>query len=333
MGRLSGSKGEPDPDANRSGLQHDNSSLWAVTTYFNPSGYHNRLRNYRAFRQHLPIPLLTITLEFGQPELQEDDADIMVGCTEGDVLWQKERLFNIARGHLPPGCDKVVWVDCDVVFPAADWAVKVSAALDRAPVVQPFAWVQRCRLEELSEVLRNPPADPADSVELGAAYLRSQGLSTAQTRGEDTVAGAPLTSAGIAWATRRSLIDEVGFFDAMIIGGGDSAFYSGVSGDPGAFMSRQRSPAVIECWKEWARRAQACSGGQVGYVDNWVIDLWHGQHANRNYENRWNILRNHDFDPRTDLRLSEQGTWLWASDKPAMHKALRDYFQDRREDG
>ena len=36
--------------------------MWAVTTFFTPAGYRNRLRNFRVFRQHLPIPLLAVEL-------------------------------------------------------------------------------------------------------------------------------------------------------------------------------------------------------------------------------------------------------------------------------
>ena len=97
--------------------------LWAITSYFNPVGYASRLRNYRIFRANLAPPLAAVELSLnGQFELRRDDAEIVVQIAGGDVLWQKERLLNVALGRLPADCDQVAWLDCDVIFAAQDWA-------------------------------------------------------------------------------------------------------------------------------------------------------------------------------------------------------------------
>src|SRR5215204_6644330 len=96
---------------------HPAQPLWAITSYFNPMRYGRRLANYRLFREHLKVPLLTVELSFGAEdfELREGEADILVQLRGQDILWQKERLLNVALGELPSGCTKVVWLDCDVV--------------------------------------------------------------------------------------------------------------------------------------------------------------------------------------------------------------------------
>ena len=38
--------------------------LWAITCYFNPTGYRRRLQNYRAFRERLNVPLVTVEQSF-----------------------------------------------------------------------------------------------------------------------------------------------------------------------------------------------------------------------------------------------------------------------------
>src|SRR5262245_59277853 len=99
--------------------------LWAISSYYNPQGYWRRQQNYRLFRQHLTVPLLTVELTFdGRFELSGDDADLMVRCTGGDVMWQKERLLNIALARLPTNCEHVAWIDCDVVFERKNWAAE-----------------------------------------------------------------------------------------------------------------------------------------------------------------------------------------------------------------
>src|SRR5690349_10101249 len=84
------------------------SRLWAITSYFNPLDYRRRRQNYRAFRERLPLPLLTVELAYRSPELAAGDADLLVQLRGRDVMWQKERLLNIAVARLPPECDRVV---------------------------------------------------------------------------------------------------------------------------------------------------------------------------------------------------------------------------------
>ena len=101
--------------------------LWAITSYFNPLSYRRRRDNYRIFRDRLGVPLLTVELAYGpQFELGESDADILIQRRGGDVLWQKERLLNIALDALPGSCTKVAWIDCDVVFGEQDWPERAS---------------------------------------------------------------------------------------------------------------------------------------------------------------------------------------------------------------
>ena len=73
--------------------------------------------------------------------LGQDDADILVRCAHGDVMWQKERLLNHGLSHLPPTCRYVVWMDCDLLFENENWPEEVVAGLKKAPLLQPFGSV------------------------------------------------------------------------------------------------------------------------------------------------------------------------------------------------
>ena len=67
-------------------------------------------------------------------------ADILVQIHGGDVMWQKECLLNIALQRVPKNCDKIAWLDCDIVFGSNDWAEQASHALD--------SFLLRSRVEE-----------------------------------------------------------------------------------------------------------------------------------------------------------------------------------------
>ncbi len=59
------------------------------------------------------------------------------------VMWQKERLLNIAAPTLPASCTKIAWLDNDVLFENPNWVQETSDALETSFVVQPFDWAVR----------------------------------------------------------------------------------------------------------------------------------------------------------------------------------------------
>ncbi|HEY2827606.1 MAG TPA: hypothetical protein VGJ04_08410, partial [Pirellulales bacterium] len=76
--------------------------FWAITTHFNPMRWRRRLDNFHVFRKHLKVPLVAVELGYDDRfELQPNDADILVQIPGIDVMWQKERLFNVALSHVP----------------------------------------------------------------------------------------------------------------------------------------------------------------------------------------------------------------------------------------
>src|SRR4051794_19189777 len=114
--------------------------MLVVTSYFNPMKSRRRLANYRAFRSRLTTPLLTIELSFdGQFQLKTAYADHLFQLSGGDVMWQKERLLNIALAALPDGVEDVAWIDCDVVFESTDWPQQAKNALKSDNIIQLFS--------------------------------------------------------------------------------------------------------------------------------------------------------------------------------------------------
>ena len=91
--------------------------LWAITAYFNPMHWRRRRENYRRFRQALRLPLVAVELGYdGQFDLAAGDADVLLQFPAADVMWQKERLLNLALAAVPPHVDKIVAIDSDVIF-------------------------------------------------------------------------------------------------------------------------------------------------------------------------------------------------------------------------
>jgi hypothetical protein len=304
--------------------------FWAVTSYFNPVGYVSRRANYRQFRDQLKLPLLTVELAFERGfELGESDADILVSLSGGDVMWQKERLLNLAVRALPASCRKVAWLDCDIVLERDDWIDATRELLDRHKLVQPF-----------SRVLWMPPPDerpggtPSTEPEVpnSTASVIATGMSI-----EDCL-GVPSpnfrSSPGFAWAANRDLLEEVGIYDCCIAGGGDSVF---VRAAYGRFDDAVRLHLMNQSrrahFMAWASRLHDAVRGDVTFVNGVLRHLWHGSWHDRAYRERYQGLAAFAFDPSTDIALDGNGVWRWNSQKPAMHDYVRRYLEGRREDG
>jgi hypothetical protein len=86
-----------------------------------------------------------------------------------------------------------------------------------------------------------------------------------------------------------------------------------------------------EHYLQWARPFFESVSGKVEYIEGRVFHLWHGDLRLRRYAERHSYLET--FDPFTDIALDGSGCWRWSSDKPDMHRLVREYFRSRSEDG
>jgi hypothetical protein len=300
--------------------------LWAITSYWNPMHYRRKRANYRLFREHLRVPLVAIELAYGpQFELGDEDADIVVHLRGRDILWQKERLLNLALRALPEGCRKVAWVDCDVFFPADDWAQRTSRLLDRYVLVQPFSHVHRMPADWQPGRGRSPHAEVLRSV----PFLIASGMPAA------TCLGTPFKqidcTGGHVWAAHREFLEQHRFYDVCVIGGGDSAF---VRAAYGHFAEAIRVQYLDrDHYLAWAEPFYDAVRANVAFLEGDLFHLWHGRTEHRRYRERLEGLSRFQFDPVEDIAVDHAGVWRWNSDKPEMHDYVRDYFVSRREDG
>jgi hypothetical protein len=308
------------------------SSVWAVTSFFNPAGYRRRLENYRLFRERLAAPLLTVEMSTGGDfSLADDDADIVIRCEDGDVMWQKERLLNHAFARLPAHCRYVAWIDCDVLFTSDAWITELPHRLEHRMLVQLFSEVAHATSDATFEAVR-PSAD----------WMRQPSLAKALEEGapfDECVRGlmrreAGTLASGMAWAARREFVDTYGLFDRSIIGGGDTALLCAVTGRPDlAIDLHHMNASQQQVYRRWAARFTNGQPASVGYVPGVIVHLWHGDLRDRRLSERHRQLAPYDFDPTRDIVVGERGAWKWATDKPALHAYLRHYFGSRLEDG
>lgn len=309
-----------------------NSELWVITTYFNFVSYKRRLANYRLFRKHLQAPLLTIELAArGEFVLNGEDADVLIQCSDGDVMWQKERLLNHGLSRLPESCRYVAWVDCDLLFEEPEWIERAVKELQRVPLLQPFNQVIHASREAQVTGFGLKDGWIAQS-SMGAALAQGGSFEDYMRAVMRRAAGTP--ASGMAWVARRELLERHGWFDASIIGGGDTALVCAAFDRPQMVAdlhylnARQR-----ERYEAWALPFRDEVQGRVAHIPGTILHLWHGELPDRLPRERHHGLREHGFDPQTDITIGKDGAWRWATDKPALHRYLQRYFAARWEDG
>jgi hypothetical protein len=307
-----------------------NHSLWAITAYFNPMGYRRRLENFRVFRNRLTAPLIAVELSFGSEfDLAEGDADVLIQLRGQDVMFQKERLLNVALSALPAECQVVAWLDCDVIFEDNGWPERTLDALERNRVVQLFEAFHELPAEvPQAELLR---VKPTATRRAWVAEIRRGSCADDVLSVDFRLQG--LMSGG-GWACHRELIVQSGFYDACIMGSGNRVFAAAAIGRlSDAVRYLRLTPPWREHYEARATPVAERIGGRIGCVEGAVRHLWHGDLRNRRYGQRHIDFERFQFDPSVDLRIDPSGAFRWASDKPEMHRFVRDYFRSRREDG
>jgi len=189
-------------------------------------------------------------------------------------------------------------------------------------MVQPFR--RLCYLEQAKQPESAVGAKPLacfDSV----AYRMTRGdLPEESFR----VAGSSLRfnyAPGMAWVAQRELLERCQFYDAAILGGGDKLMFSAACG-----RAEDEAHALgsnlyeKQHYLAWAKEFHEAFRGKFGYVEGDIYHLWHGDLGDRGYGKRREGFDRFNFDPACDISKDERGVWCWNSQKPELHKYVRD---------
>jgi hypothetical protein len=298
---------------------------WIVTTYFNPCRYVTKRTNFELFVEGSRLAtrnLLVVELAFGDAPFELTEMEHHVRLRGNGVMWQRERLVNLANACLPPNCTKVAWLDCDLLFEDGAWFERTSAALDHHVVVQPFS---HCLLLERGQ---QAAGDGRLWESVAAAFSRDPSLlrdRTFTTHGHT----------GFGWAARRELLDTCGLYDACLTGSADHLMAHAFSGTLGSECVSVILGTGTHAahFAHWAAEADRVVSSGLGHVPGRVLHLWHGARTDRRYHELNQEFQAFDFDPTRHLRLDRAGLWDWADAPPSMRTWAMEMFAARREDG
>jgi predicted DNA binding CopG/RHH family protein len=306
-------------------------SFWGLTSYFNPAKYKNKIENYKKFREKSKeqgLKLLCVELAFGNEkfELSKKDADILIQVRSNSILWQKERLLNIGLKNLPEDCDKIAWLDCDILFKNNNWVGEACELLEKYAIVQLFSFATRLHKDEYDCDINNLPSGAGEGEKIhGIGY----GISNFGRNFDDFLKHG---HTGFAWAGRKEIFKEVGFYDKFILASSDSFMAHAFYNSRNNYIYNSSSKEMRADQADWKDKIYQKIRGSVYYASGAIFHLWHGNYVNRHYGRIESLYQRYEFDPEKDLKLNEHECWEWNSDKKQMHKEVEDYFYMRKED-
>lgn len=301
--------------------------LAVITTYYNPTRYKTRRINFEKFKAGIEASgaqLVTIECTFGDEEPELPPSDDVIHVKSNSVVWQKERLLNIAARSLPSEVDAVAWIDADVIFQNKSWVKDTLECLKENAICQLF---ETCvRLDIDGNVGRIP--DTAES--FASVMNRLPGAMSAQrydTHGHT----------GYAWAMHREIFDELGLYEHAISGSADHFMAHAIFDDYGFCVrtALKQDENQIKHLKEWGDKFFLHTQGEIGVVRGEIKHFWHGELKNRNYFNRMHEITDLGFDPYTDLLIEDGKPIEWAPEigKEGLKNYFLGYFASRKEDG
>jgi hypothetical protein len=300
--------------------------LCVVVAFFNPCRSEIRTDNCRRVLRTLTssgVPWRCVECAFDDSPFELEAQRNVIQVRSRSVLWQKERLLNLAIQELPDRFTKVAWIDADVCFSNPLWVIETSAALDRYAVVQPF--------EHAVRLTRDATCVCGGEVEL----VSFAALFAREPWG---VAGADFWRhghPGYAWAAQREWLERDGLYDAALSGTADHLMAH-------AFVGAWENPCMYDRialgprwdhFKDWCSRVYPSLRSRLGYVPGTVFSLWHGSDA-RNHayycaDHHLDVL---GFHPAKDLFVNASGAWEWDTSNVSLRRWALDYFQYREKD-
>lgn len=315
------------------------SDFYVIAVVSNPVRYASRYRLFSEFKDHMRdmgAQLLVVEQAFGQRPflITERDREDHLQFRADVELWHKENMINLGIEYLcqwKPDWKYVAWIDADVTFQRRDIMKETVQQLQHYDFVQ--MWSHVADLGPQNQIVKQ-------DVSFMYQYHQNGMRAPATAKGLKGYYGANpkgyFWHPGYAWAARRSALDKVRLFDKGILGASDHHMAMALVGRGELSVPSGLSSGYYEAVRTWERLANIHIRRNVGFVPGTITHGWHGPKTKRKYTERWEVLRDSQFDPHHDLVRDAQGLYRLNDFMDDRSIRLRDdirlYFRDRDED-
>lgn len=299
--------------------------LHVVTCLANPLAGENRVNNAkRAILNWMKNPDVHVYVvecvypwqqKFALENLVEDYSDRYryhhIPVQSNSWCWNQRNLFNLGISKTPSDAEFVATFDADVTYADGDdtWAQRIMSTLRQCDVIQPWSGVS--------------DHDPDGQViKTRESFMLGHHLSK-QVQGMHG-------HTGFAWAYRREFVQSMmGLFETEPVGGADKIMAYCLVGRSAEAIRPDLHAHFKELVSTWSTRAffnQVVTGWCSGHLQH----MWHGERSNRQYHDRWQMLKDSQFDPYA-LKRNTSGV-IEIVGRPDLERQLQLYMESRHED-
>lgn len=309
----------------RSKTQSDDENLYVILPYFNYCGYQSRKRLYLDFIERIKDQK-GLRLVIAEAREASKDAFDLPNDLDGVYLhvrmvtkhriWIKECLVNVSARKLPTTWKYLAWIDADLTFLNPQWVLDTIQRLKTHDVVQLFHTCANLG-----------PEGEIHKVDTSFMYMREK-----SGKPYHKTAKYGFWHPGYAWACNRTAFDRMGgLVDWAILGSGDRHMALALIG-----LVECSHPGNIHA--EYARLLrefqERCRGLQSTYVPGTIVHHFHGNLADRKYQERWALLTrsNDQYNPSEDIARTAHGVVQLTAKGLRLQEHFSEYFVGRNED-
>lgn len=304
-----------------------NKSLLVITSYYNPCKYETRKINFDKFLNGLKkqgVECLTVECVFEDQEYELDPSKYnVIQMRTNTVLWQKERLLNLAAKYAENCVENIAWIDADLIFENDNWAQDLTKVLKQSPIAQ--TW-QSC--ERLS---KSGKSYPIPDVTWSFAHAMNQDSTLMEKQRYDAHG-----HTGYGWAMKKSIFEELGLYEEAISGSADHFMAHAIFDNYNHCIvnALKQDPIQIRHLQEWGAKFYSLVKGNLGVVPGHIKHLWHGEPGDRRYFLRMHDITDLGFNPYLDIEKPYGRPLEWAAccNKPELKQYFKNYFESRKED-
>jgi hypothetical protein len=339
--------------------------LHVFTMISNPMRFRSRYALYQAFEKMVAdagatLWTVEVALRDRHHEITSHDNPHHLQLRSPSVLWIKENAQNVLVRHaihVDASIENLLFLDADTQFARSDWAVELVHLLQLHPVVQPWShnislgpnnqpisdatsffynWVNdEAILQPVIRGNRKPQSGFKAGHHDKGNHCHCDGdgsyVHPPHPTHEPPVTGGLHTGYGLAM--RRSVFSDMGGLgDIGILGSGDRQMLYSFVGEVEKSLPQGIHPSYRDYWLRYQARAEKYVRRGVGYMDGLILDGWHAAKIHRQYQTRWRVLVDCDYQWQRDTSYDAQGLLHWTGANPRLERACVQYFKIRNED-
>ena len=213
------------------------------------------------------------------------DIDFELPCEtiiiKGDVdnkVWSKEIIINKIIDTIDD-VEYLMWIDGDLIYNDLSWLDNIDDVVKDNDFVQLFENINY--LNEVEQIA-NSYKSICFKLKNDLKPMNSSKILKYENKSDFKPGG--------AWLGKFSILKEKKLFEKMYVGGGDVIFLYGINGVNEGFTLTKVKESNVEIYSEAIDWINSFGRYNIGYLNQTISHLYHGDMSSRNYINRYKKL-------------------------------------------